>query len=295
VASVDKHSFAGSDDGTPVWAAMMAVSFACHVAFFVMMHFLPALRPEPKRTLPPAVSVTMVSLPQAEAPRAASAKPAETPTARAQPAPPKPEEPPKPKMPSPEMPAPETPSAPKAKQSLKKQTYRSSKVVDSAISRIEETVAQASQQRTDPLKEALDRLREQVEGSQPAGPSDQPFQETEASSRTGLVGGSSEGILKELELIDIYRMEIAWRVQKNWAFPDRLAGNEDDLVVELAFTVLPNGEIRDVWFDKRSGNGYLDESAKRAVLKANPVGPFPKGVTKSVITVGLRFTPEGVK
>ena len=290
MASAQKHSFAGSDDGTRMWAAMMAVSFACHVAFFVMMHFLPALRPEKKRTLPPAVSVTMVSLPQAEAPSAAPAKPAETPAPRVQPAPPKPAEPEKPKMT-----APETPPAPKTKQSLKKQTYRSSKVVDSAISRIEEKVEQESEQRPDPLQDALDRLREQVESSQKAASTDQPPKETEASSRTGLMGGSSEGILKELELIDIYRMEIAWRVQKNWAFPDRLAGNGDDLVVELAFTVLPNGEIRDVWFDKRSGNRYLDESAKRAVLKANPVGPFPNGVTKSVVTVGLRFTPEGVK
>ena len=278
-----------------MWAAMMAVSFACHVAFFVMMHFLPALRPEKKRSLPPAVSVTMVSLPQAEAPRAAPAAPAETTASRVQPAPTKPTEPPKPEMPAPEMPVPKTPPVPKTKQSLKKQTYRSSKVVDSAISRIEEKVEQEAQQRPDPLQEALDRLREQVESSQRTSPADQPSKETDVSARAGTVGGSAEGALKELELIDIYRMEIAWRVQKNWAFPDRLAGNGDDLVVELAFTVLPNGEIRDVWFDKRSGNRYLDESAKRAVLKANPVAPFPKGVAKSLITVGLRFTPEGVK
>jgi len=295
VAPVDKRSFAGSDDGTRMWAAMMAVSFACHVAFFVMMHFLPALRPEKKRSLPPAVSVTMVSLPQAEAPRAAPAAPAETTASRVQPAPTKPTEPPKPEMPAPEMPVPKTPPVPKTKQSLKKQTYRSSKVVDSAISRIEEKVEQEAQQRPDPLQEALDRLREQVESSQRTSPADQPSKETDVSARAGTVGGSAEGALKELELIDIYRMEIAWRVQKNWAFPDRLAGNGDDLVVELAFTVLPNGEIRDVWFDKRSGNRYLDESAKRAVLKANPVAPFPKGVAKSLITVGLRFTPEGVK
>lgn len=290
MASVDRHPFAGADVGARMWASMMALSFVCHLAFFAMIHFLPALRPEKKRSLPPAVSVTMVRLPEASASRAAPAKPAQAPAPRVQPTPPKPAEPKKPAAP-----VAAAPSEPKVKQSLKKQTYRSSKVVDSAISRIEEKVEQESQQRADPLQEALDRLRQQVESSPQAGPSDQPSKETDASSRAGLVGGSSEGILKELELIDIYRMEIAWRVQKNWAFPDRLAGNGDDLVVELAFTVLPNGEIRDVWFDKRSGNRYLDESAKRAVLKANPVGPFPKGVAKSVITVGLRFTPEGVK
>ncbi len=289
--SVGRHPFGGSDGSTRMWAAMMAVSFACHVAFFAMMHFLPALRPEKKWTRPPAVNVTMVSLPEA-APSTAPAKPAETPAPRVQPAPPTPAEPKKA-----EAPVPKTPSAPKIKQSLKKQTYRSSKVVDSAISRIQETVEEEDRQRPDPLKEVLDRLREQVE-STPQPAAERAGKEADASARPGLVGGSTEGIRKELELIDIYRMEIAWRVQKNWAFPDRLAGSSssgDDLVVELAFTVMPNGEIRDVWFDKRSGNRYLDESAKRAVLKANPVGPFPKGITRPVITVGLRFTPEGVK
>jgi colicin import membrane protein len=39
----------------------------------------------------------------------------------------------------------------------------------------------------------------------------------------------------------------------------------------------------------------LDESAKKAVLKSNPVRPHPPGVTKPYVIVGLRFTPKGVK
>jgi colicin import membrane protein len=59
--------------------------------------------------------------------------------------------------------------------------------------------------------------------------------------------------------------------------------------------VMPDGEIRDIWFDKRSGNAYLDESARRAIMKSNPVIPHPEGLSKPFITVGMRFTPEGLK
>ncbi len=73
-----------------------------------------------------------------------------------------------------------------------------------------------------------------------------------------------------------------------------MAGGRNRLVAELAFMVMPNGEIKDIWFDKRSGNSYLDESANRAIMKTNPVDPHPPGVLEPFIIVGLRFTPEGV-
>jgi colicin import membrane protein len=97
-----------------------------------------------------------------------------------------------------------------------------------------------------------------------------------------------------LELIDIYRIEVAYQIQKNWAFSEQLAGGRTELVAELAFTIMPSGEIKDIWFDKRSGNMYLDESAQKAILKSNPVSPHPPGIVKPFIIVGLRFTPKGV-
>ena len=56
-------------------------------------------------------------------------------------------------------------------------------------------------------------------------------------------GGPGKEVLK---LIDIYRVQIAFDVQKNWAFSGSLAGAHDGLMVELAFNVMPNGEIRDI-------------------------------------------------
>jgi colicin import membrane protein len=59
--------------------------------------------------------------------------------------------------------------------------------------------------------------------------------------------------------------------------------------------VMPDGEITDIRFTERSGNAYLDESAYRAIVKANPVSPHPTGIRTPYVTVGVRFTPEGIK
>jgi colicin import membrane protein len=87
---------------------------------------------------------------------------------------------------------------------------------------------------------------------------------------------------------------VAYAVNKNWAFSESLAGGRGELVAEVAFSVLPDGRIKDLWFDRKSGNSYLDESARRAIMKSEPFPPHPKGVRRPYITVGLRFTPQGV-
>jgi len=74
-----------------------------------------------------------------------------------------------------------------------------------------------------------------------------------------------------------------------------LAGRQSKLKALLVFKVMPDGEIKDVFFTDRSGDSYLDESAYKAVIKSNPAPPHPKGLVRPFITVGLRFSPEGVK
>jgi colicin import membrane protein len=134
----------------------------------------------------------------------------------------------------------------------------------------------------------MDRLRDQVKKS---GTAEQKKHQGETGSRT-LEGTGSTQVL---ELIVIYQHDIALQIEKNWAFSEQLAGGRTDLVAELAFTVMPSGEIRDMWFDKRSGNKYLDDSAKKAIMKSNPVRPHPSGIRKPYMTMGLRFTPKGVQ
>lgn len=178
------------------------------------------------------------------------------------------------------------------KTSLKKKTFKSSRVVKNAIERIKR---KSEESRPTPVSEAINRLKnsigkmeaiDQVKNKISSGVNDHQA----IDPNTGPGRGSKE----ELKLIDIYRIEIAYQIQKNWAFSEQLAGRSNNLQASLVFKVMPNGEIKDIWFTDRSGNNYLDESAYKAIIKSNPVAPHPAGVGLPYVNVGLRFTPKGV-
>jgi len=179
------------------------------------------------------------------------------------------------------------PKKKKIKKSLKKKTFKSSRVVKSAITQLEKKVEKS---RPDQIRQAIDRLKDQAKKTVPNDR--KKYQDVKGSEISGESGSGSK---KVLELIDIYRIEIAYQIQKHWAFSEQLARGQKNLEVYLALKVMPNGEIKDIWFDKRSGNSYFDESAKKAIMKSSPVRPHPTGVKKPFVTVGLRFTPEGIK
>jgi TolB protein len=77
-----------------------------------------------------------------------------------------------------------------------------------------------------------------------------------------------------------YIGEAAMTIESNWAYSEQLAGGGSERSVLLGVKVLANGEIADVWYDQKSGNRYLDEAARKAVLKSNPLPPFPPGNSK---------------
>ena len=178
----------------------------------------------------------------------------------------------------------------KPKVSLKKKTFKASKVKKSALKDIEKKVEKTS---SDRITSALDRLKTKVEEQEVEKRLEMEEAPAPPSAGTGSEGSGQGGRVGEL--IDIYRVEIAFQIQKNWAFPDQLAGGRTDLQTLMVFKVMPNGEIRDLFFTDRSGNTHFDESAYRAIMKANPVDPHPAGIIRPYVQMGLRFTPEGVK
>jgi len=175
----------------------------------------------------------------------------------------------------------------KIKRSLKKRTFKSSKVVKSAIERLGKKV---EHDRPDSVIKAIESLKKEAEKGGLVSNKKKGRQ-----AMGSLENNARSGSNKLAEIIDNYRVEIAYQIQKNWAFSESIAGNHSDLTAELAFKVMPDGRIKDIWFDKRSGNKYLDESALKAVIKSNPVRPHPKGVELPVVIVGLRFGPKGLK
>jgi len=298
----------GTERNNRTFFLTYTLSLLCHIVFFAIMIFAPA--PVAHRNIAPSViNVSMVSLPQGK-PAGKTGAPAKAEVQTPKETPPKVQnrtEAPKPAKtvkvepkkaePVESEPATKTvslaPQKTEPKTSLKKKTFKSTGAIDQAIKKIEKSVEDTS---APALQKTLDRLREEVGKTEALKRQQDGFgsgsgsQGTAGASGPGIEGGSNQA----LEVIDIYRVEIAYRVQQNWAFSGQLAGDALRLQSKLVFKVLPNGEIQDVFFTERSGNEYLDDSAYKAVMKSNPVAPHPPGINRTYVELGLRFTPEGV-
>jgi len=111
---------------------------------------------------------------------------------------------------------PESGAKPRVIKSLKRKTFKPSKVVESALTRIEKSVAE---EQANAVAAAIDRLRSKVK-DQP-GP-DSP--RVDAEKQIGIPGKMKVDSEAVVEIIDIYRVEIAFQIQKNWAFSRSLAG-----------------------------------------------------------------------
>mgnify|MGYP001223980486 CR=1 FL=1 len=279
----------GGDKRT-VRLSALTLSLVCHMAFLAAVVFVPGLRSEK----PPAHSVINVRMVALKAP-GASAAPAPAIETKA-PKVAKPEIVPQPVVPAP-VPKPDETAAPapepKPKTSLKKKTFKSAEVVKQAMQDMEAQVDRAPEAPAEPaepdqLQSALERLRQAV-GKSEAQPSAADGKPGERS------GGVSRDGRRSAELIDLYRLEVAFQIQKNWAFNQQLAGEDQSLVTAIVFKVMPDGEIRDIFFTDRSGNTALDESAYRAIVKSDPVDRHPKGLRQPYVMMAIRFTPQGIR
>ncbi len=273
----------GENEGRGVFSNF-AISFFCHLVLFIILIFAPGFATSRTPSLS-YINVDLVTMPSTETTPAPAKVEKQSVVEKKADAP---------KIPEKESPKPVHESAvstslkpKKIKQSLKKKTFKPERVVKNAINRIEKEV-EAS--RPDQIKKAIARLKDQVEK---AGPT-RDLDKQGASKGPRGPDNSGADSKKVLELIDIYRIEVAYRIQKNWAFSEQLAGGQTDLEAWVAIKIMRNGEIKDIWFDKRSGNDYFDEAAKKAIMKSNPLPPLPNGYMRPYCEAGFHFTPSGL-
>jgi colicin import membrane protein len=295
-----KHVYAGRYRGTLpqsqslVWP--FGVSFLFHLILIGGLIFFPEFG-SGSRFRSGVVNVSLVSLPSG--PPAGGPAPA---PAKAEPAVKKPPQKPAVKIPEPK-PVPVVKKPPKAvslapkkakpKKSMKKKTLDRSKLIDSAINRIEKKVEKTE---TDSVASAIEELKRKVSASDSrTGAGSVGTSPRAGTGSVGPAGGSGSGGARVQESILIYQAEIQYQIQKNWAFSQQLAGQSTELEAILAIKVLRNGEIEDIWFDKKSGNAYLDDSAYKALVKSNPLPPLPNDYVRPYYKIGLRFGPKGLK
>lgn len=252
------------------------VSIAAHLLVMVVLVASPLWKSSRRSIYPSVITVDLVSLPESGAP---AVKAARAPAPRARPA----QKTPRVKSRKKTISTGEKSSRKtefKRKRSLKKKTLQSSKMVDQAVDSVKKRV---EEEQAEAYADALQRLAQQVEQRGPV-----------RAGKTAR-GGATAGGGKVMDQLQVYKAEIIFHIQKNWSFSEQLAGSRINLEALLAIKIMPNGEIRDIWFDRRSGNTYLDESARKALLKSSPLPPLPSGFREPFLEQGLRFTPSGVQ
>jgi TonB family protein len=153
------------------------------------------------------------------------------------------------------------------KKSLKQRTFKPAKVTETAIERIKKELPQSRERQ---IVAAIDKLKEQV------------------AIQEGVVQGAA-GKAESLQLMDIYHAEIWHHIQKQWAFSNQLAQGKTNLEATIVAKIMKTGEIRDLWFEERSGNDFFDDSVLRAMKKASPLPPLPEGYSNPYYDVGFRF------
>jgi colicin import membrane protein len=158
---------------------------------------------------------------------------------------------------------------------------------------VSDTVRRLEQETAEDRRQASVRRRvEELEGE--VGGRSRPG--TGRASGTGTPGGQGRaggGTAGQFTRMQIYQAEVRSVLRGNWVFSETLAGNTRGLESRVVMKIMPNGKITDVWFEKRSGNPYLDESAYKTVMKSNPLPPLPEGEQAYDLMVG--FTPGGIQ
>jgi colicin import membrane protein len=279
------HTYKDEDNEHRSFFSNFAISFLCHLVFFVILIFAPGYATDRNPSLS-VINVSLVTLPsEGSPPKSVEFKTQTVDKAKVQETKVSTKTDTKTDNKSAESIS-LTPKKDKIKTSLKKKTFKADKMVKNAISQIEKEVEES---RPNQVEKAIARLKDQVEKAGPPNLS-KPQETKEAAPH----GGTDTGSKKELELMDIYMIEIQYRIQKNWSYNQQLAGGSTNLEAWPAIKIMANGEIKDIWFDKRSGNSYFDEQAKKAILKSNPLPPLPKGYWRSYFEVGFHFTASGL-
>lgn len=269
----------GPDPGSGIMA-MVGYSFAGHILALIVMIFAPDIIPH--RPPPPLVlTAQIVSLPQGDgappAPPRPEAAPRVSPTEMAKKAaaeakktrePQREEIPPVPDAPKPKVKPPEKPPKPAG-----------AAVVDdkpSEKSRGEEEPGSEPEPAESP--------------AQPAG----PLTEGIGLGTGGVDDGSGIPSITSASFpYQYYRTAMVNKIRSVWRRP-LTPGLRDSLRCAVGFVISKNGQISGAYVSVSSGFGALDDSALRAVMEANPLGPLPYQYTTPSVRAELIFelTPD---
>jgi len=85
-----------------------------------------------------------------------------------------------------------------------------------------------------------------------------------------------------------YYDRIWTQIRSSWVLPEGVT-SQVSLITVVGIRIAADGEIEQFWIEKRSGNDYYDQSAIRAIRKANPLMPLPGELSDVPLEVGINF------
>jgi colicin import membrane protein len=99
------------------------------------------------------------------------------------------------------------------------------------------------------------------------------------------VGGSGKGVPNAE--FSAYYSKVWKQIRSMWAMPEGLKGT--GLVAVYGIRIGRDGRVIDAWLENGSGNSAFDDSALRAIHKADPLPPLPETYSDITMDVGIRF------
>lgn len=174
----------------------------------------------------------------------------------------------------------------------KEERKKEKKRVNTAIDRIRQ---QREEKR---IESAIDRIRGEREARQIDSAIERIRKRVTIGSAGAIetgeagTGGASSGFMSIKH--KMYYNLIWQRIRSAWVLPEGALGGKKDLETIIAIRIAKDGRIEDIQFEKKSGHPQLDESALRAIKKADPLPPLPPGFEGDKFDVGVRFTPSDI-
>jgi TonB family protein len=275
----------GNDNGQKRFYIAVGVSLAVHALF--VTYFLFHKGPPVTRKF--HTPMHMVELIQKAAPQPQAAATRPKPVAKPTPKPkPKAKPVPKTKPIVKAKPKPKVKTIPKkAADPIPQRTEadvrdRIAKLREAQAEKVEETPEEPQRTEAD-VRSRIDALRDKMSASDPAPATTAP------TTSSGVQGARASGIRGTLQMLRFtaYKNKVWAHVKANWIVPPSLKGR--DLTVIASVTIDRDGNILEHWIEEPSGNSIFDQSAIRALLRANPLPAVPSEIPDSEIKDGFGF------
>jgi TonB family protein len=131
-------------------------------------------------------------------------------------------------------------------------------------------------------KVALDEIRKKVARSE------------QVEEKPPLISSPKIPPALEFKLEEYYNKVVESKIKEEWTIPENLLKEKElvDLETIIIIIIERDGKIQKWWFEKKSGNALYDQSAMRAIKKAEPLPPIPKELNKDLLEFGIRFRPD---